>query len=102
MCYLCKIVSIKLPPYLYEIVLALQWLQRNPGRTFLQEPFTFIQPIENSIYSIYDPLGIKLLNILRLVFCHLHKHKFRYNFADTVNPCSLKIESITSPFAQTL
>ena len=56
----------------------------------------FIKPIENSIYSIYDPLGINFLHKLRLGFSHLREHKFRHNFVDTVNPLSsfyLEIES---------
>ena len=32
------------------------------------------------------PLGIKLLNRLKVEFSHLNKHKFRHNFADTLNP----------------
>ena len=31
LCYLYKIVSTKIPPYLYEILLPLQRLQCNPG-----------------------------------------------------------------------
>ena len=56
----------------------------------------FIRPIENSTYKIYDPLGIKLLTRLRLGFSHLSEHKFRHNFADSLNPlcsCSLETES---------
>ena len=51
---------------------------------------------ENSIFGIYDPLKIKFLNRLRLGFNHLREYKFRYNFANIVNPlypCSLEIES---------
>ena len=50
--------------------------------------------IENSIYGICDP--IKLLIRLWLGFSHLREHKFRYNFAEIVNPlcpCSLEIDS---------
>ena len=56
----------------------------------------FIRPIENRIYGIYDPLGIKLLTRLRQDFSHLLEHKFRHNFGDIANPLypsSLKIES---------
>ena len=45
-----------------------------------------IRPVENSIYSICDPLGIKLLHRLRLGFSHLRENKFRHNFEDIVNP----------------
>ena len=46
---------------------------------------TFKRPLENDTYGIYDPLGVRLLNRLRLGFSHLRKHKFRHNFADTLN-----------------
>ena len=43
---------------------------------------------------ITHSLGIRLLNILRLGFSHLREHKFRYNFADTLNPlCSCCLET---------
>ena len=63
---------------------------------FRKNLLAFIRPIENSIYSIYDPLGIKLLHRLRLGFSHLREYKFGHCFADTVNPlysCYLEIES---------
>ena len=40
---------------------------------------------ENSLFSIYDPLGVKLLTRLRLQFSHLNEHKFRHGFGDTIN-----------------
>ena len=40
---------------------------------------------ENSIFAIYDPLGVKLLTHLRLQFCHLNEHKFKHCFGDTIN-----------------
>ena len=52
---------------------------------------------ENSLYSVYDPLGVKLLTRLRLQFSHLNEHKFRHGFNDTVNPmcaCRTEIETI--------
>ena len=49
--------------------------------------------MENKTFSIYDPLGIKLLNRLRADFSHLNEHKFRHNFADILNPlCSCSLE----------
>ena len=54
----------------------------------------FIRPIENSTYKIYDPLGIKLLTRLRLGFSRLSEHKFRHNFADSLNPlCYFSLET---------
>ena len=50
--------------------------------------------MENKTFSIYDPLGIKLFNRLRVDFSHLNEHKFRHNFADTLNPlCSGSLET---------
>ena len=51
---------------------------------------------KNYFISICGPLGIKLLNRLRVDFSHLSEHKFRHNSADTLNPlcsCSLEIEN---------
>ena len=64
---------------------------------FRKKLLNFIRPSEKSIFNIYDPQCSKLLNRLRLGFSHLHEHKFRHNFADTVNPlcsCALETESI--------
>ena len=61
---------------------------------FRKKLLSFIKPTENKTFSIYDPLGIKLLNRLRVDFSHLNEHKFRHNFADNLNPlfsCSLKL-----------
>ena len=41
---------------------------------------------EKPIFSIYDPLGIKLLTRLRLGFSYLNEHKFRHCFKDAVSP----------------
>ena len=44
-----------------------------------------MQKKENSSFSIYDPLGVKLLTHLRLQFSHLNEYKFRHGFGDTIN-----------------
>ena len=62
---------------------------------------SFIRPTENITFSIYDALGIKLPNRLRVDFSHLNEHKFRYNFTDTLNPlfsCSLETGSMAHFF----
>ena len=54
------------------------------------------RPVQNSIYKIHDPLGIKLLTRLRLGLSHLNEHRFKHNFQDCLNPlcsCSLEVES---------
>ena len=55
------------------------------------------RPIQNSILTIHDPLGIKLLTRLS----HLNEHRFRHNFQDCLNPlcsCSLEVEPTTHFF----
>ena len=43
---------------------------------FRKKLLAFIRPIGNSMYDIYDLLGVKLINRLRLGFSHLREHKF--------------------------
>ena len=52
---------------------------------------------ENSIFSIYDPLGVKLLTRLRLQFSHLNEHKFRHGFGDTINAMCACGSEVCSP-----
>ena len=51
---------------------------------------------ENSIFSIYDPLGVKLLTCLKVQSSPLNKHKYRYGFGDTINTmcgCESEVET---------
>ena len=51
---------------------------------------------ENSLFSIYDPLGVKLLTCIRVQFSPLNKHKSRYGFGDTINTmcgCESEVET---------
>ena len=43
---------------------------------------TIGRPIQNPVYNIHDPMGIKYLTKLRLGLSHLNDHKFRRNFQD--------------------
>ena len=55
----------------------------------------FIKPTCSSLFSIHHPVCVKLL--VRLGFSHLHEHKFRNNFHDTLNPlCSCSLEPETT------
>ena len=45
----------------------------------------FIRPLENSIFNIFDPEGLKLLSRLRLGFSHLNENRFRHNFQECLN-----------------
>ena len=52
---------------------------------------------EESLFSIHDPTGVKLLTRLRLKFSHLNENKFRHNFEDTVVAlCDCGTETETS------
>ena len=65
---------------------------------FRKKFLTFIRPLGNDTYGIYDQLRVRLLNRLRLGFSHLREHKFKHNFANALYPlcsCSLKIQNIT-------
>ena len=51
---------------------------------------------ENSLFGVYDPLGVKLLTHLRLQFSHLNEHNFKHGFSDTVDPmcaCLTEVET---------
>ena len=51
---------------------------------------------KNSLFSVYDPLSVKLLTRLRLQFSHLNEHKFKHGFRDTIDPicaCRTEIET---------
>ena len=54
---------------------------------------------ENSLFSIYNPIGVKLLTRLRLQLSHLNEYKFRnglemkFRNEDTISPmCSCNAE----------
>ena len=41
--------------------------------------------IAKSVFNVVDIYGIKLLTRLRVGLSHLRKHKFTFNFQDTIN-----------------
>ena len=52
---------------------------------------------ENSHFSDYRSLGVKLLTRLRLQFSHQREHKFRHGFDDTISlmcGCNAEIEDM--------
>ena len=56
------------------------------------------RPIQYAIYSISNPVGLKLLTHVRLGLSHLNEYRFNHNFQNCINPlcsCSLEIESIS-------
>ena len=71
---------------------------RNSERlsAFRKNLLNFTLPRANSIFDIHNPIRIKLLTRLRLGLSHLHEHKFRHRFQNTLNPlckCGKYIES---------
>ena len=60
-----------------------------------------IRPIPNSIFGIFNSLGLKLITSLRLELSHLNELRFNHNFNNCINPlwaCSLDIESTAHYF----
>ena len=51
---------------------------RNSGtiNAFKQKLLPFIRPLENNIFNIFNPEGLKLLTRLCLGFSHLNEHRF--------------------------
>ena len=63
---------------------------------FEKQILKFMRPSPNSTFNVHDPRGIKLLTRLRVGLSHLHEHKFRHNFQDSLDPfcnCSQHIET---------
>ena len=63
---------------------------------FKPELLSFICPLQNIIFSIFDPEGFKLHTRLCLGFTHLNEHRLRHNFHQYLNPlctCSLELEN---------
>ena len=68
-----------------------EWNKLNPEIRNAKSIYKFkksiiTEKLENSLYNVHDPIGVKLLSRLRLQFTHLNEHKFRHGFNDTVNP----------------
>ena len=62
---------------------------------FKSELLSFIRPVQNNIFNIFDPQRLKMLTRLCLGFSHLNEHRFRHNFQECMSPvcsCSLEIE----------
>ena len=55
-----------------------------------------IRRIPNSVFGIFNPLGLELITRLRVRLSHLNEHRFNHNLNDYINPlstCSLDTES---------
>ena len=47
--------------------------------TFKSKLLSFIRPVQNNIFNIFDFQRLKLLTRLRLGFSHLNEYRFRQN-----------------------
>ena len=59
---------------------------------------SFIHRVQNNIYNIFDPEGLKFLTRLRVGISHLNAHRFHHSFQECQDPlcsCSLEIEDTT-------
>ena len=64
--------------------------------TFKKKLLNLTRSCAISIFDIHNLFGIKLLARLRVGLSHLHEHKFKHCFQDTLNPlceCDKDIES---------
>ena len=57
----------------------------NSINPFKQELLPLICLLENIIFNIFDPEGLKLVTRLRLGFSHLYENRFRQNFQKCLN-----------------
>ena len=78
-----------------------EWNKLNPEIRNAKSIYKFkksiiTEKLENSLYYVHDPIGVKLLSRLRLQFTHLNEYKFIHGFNDTVNPmcpCGTDVET---------
>ena len=69
--------------------------------TFKKNLLKFIRPSPNSEFNCHNCEGIKCLTRPHLDLSHLHEHKFKHSFQDTLNPfclCGLDVETNTFSF----
>ena len=74
------------PPSLEEwLLLDLSIRNSETVDAFKRKLLPFIHLLENSIFNIFDPEGLKLRIRLHLSFSHLNKDGFRHNFQECLN-----------------
>ena len=53
----------------------------------------------NSVFGIFNPLGLKFITRLWLGLSHLNEHRFKHNFNDCINPlCKCSLDSTVHYF----
>ena len=78
-----------------------EWNKLNPEIRNAKSIYKFkksviTEKLENALYNVHDPIGVKLLSRLRLQFTHLNEHKFRHGFNDMASPmcpCGTDVET---------
>ena len=85
----------------------LDWTIRNSGSLsiFKKNLLNFKRLCSNSIFDVHNPYGTKLLTRLHQGLSHLHDHKLRHCFQDTLDPlcyCGIGTEIITQFFLHCL
>ena len=69
---------------------------RNAKSISIFQKLVLSKKYRNSLLSVYDPLGEKLLTRLRFNFTDLNEYQFRHGYTDTINPmcaCGADIET---------
>ena len=72
----------------------------NSLNIFKSRLLRFVRPLENSVFTCHNPIGITYLTRITLGFSHLCYHKFKHGFLDAIDPlcsCSTGIEN-TVPY----
>ena len=87
----------------------IEWNKLDPNlrsaaslSNFKNNLLKFIRPSPNSEFNCHNCKGTKCLTRLHLGLSHLHEHKFKYSFQDTLNPfcsCGLDVETNTHFFS---
>ena len=65
---------------------------------FKKNTLKFLRPTANNIFGCHNLKGIKYFMRLQLGLIHLHEHKFKNNFQDTLNPlctCGCDVENMS-------
>ena len=68
---------------------------------FKKNLLKFIRPLPSSVFNCHNCKWIKYLTRLCLGLTHMHEHKFKDSFQDTLNPfcsCDLDVETNTHFF----
>ena len=69
----------------------------NAINAFKQELLPLIHLLENFIFNIFNPEGLKLFTRLRLGFSHLNENRVRHNFQECLNAlCTCGLETRNS------